>query len=111
MLEKTAPTFKSPIYLYLFGYQGNTSSYSGNENNRNLGVGHGGELMYLFPLSPSANGSSSHNFTKTEESISNLMLDLWTSFVINGCVAYSNSQFINFILNICIIYFFLSYNI
>ena len=87
MLEKIAPTFKSAIYFYSFGYRGTASIYSAIENNRNLGVAHGDEVLYLFPFSSTSFGLPELNFTKTEKSVSELMIDLWTSFVINGCVS------------------------
>lgn len=82
MLEKPASKWKSSIYFYSFGYRGTISIWSSIEKNRNLGVSHGDEVLYLFPFSSSALGVPNLTFTKKDILVSELMVDLWTSFAI-----------------------------
>ncbi|XP_043475410.1 esterase FE4-like [Leptopilina heterotoma] len=63
MVQKVTPKMKNPNYLYSFGF-----AFS-PENN---GVAHGSDVEYLFP-------SSNVNLQMSE-----IMVDLWTSFAING---------------------------
>ena len=77
MVEKVAPKIKNPIYLYSFGYRGRVTLQSGIENNRNLGVGHGADVVYIF-------GLSERNFTPAEQAISDLLIDVLTSFATDG---------------------------
>ncbi|XP_033228892.1 uncharacterized protein LOC117180505 [Belonocnema kinseyi] len=80
MLEKTASKWKSAIYFYSFGYRGAISIWSSIDKNRNLGVSHGDEVLYLFPFPPSALGVPNLTFLKQDIFVSELMVDLWTSF-------------------------------
>lgn len=63
MVQKVTPKMKNPNYLYSFGFA------SSSENN---GVAHGSEVDYLFP------------FSTVNLQMSEIMVDLWTSFAING---------------------------
>ncbi|XP_043476975.1 esterase FE4-like [Leptopilina heterotoma] len=80
MMDKIAKVMKSPFYFYSFGY------YSLNMNKifdifdikKNVGVPHAEELGFLF----SSNTTSAIN--ENDEFVLNLMVDLWTSFAING---------------------------
>ena len=70
---------KSPIYFYSFGYRGSSTLFSIDTNiTENFGVAHGDELIYLFPM------SNTITPTKTDKYVTDLMVDLWTSFAING---------------------------
>lgn len=69
---------KSRFYSYLFGYRGN-NSYTAliYQVKENVGVVHSDELLYLF------SGIPLSWLTKDDEKITDLMLDLWTSFAKN----------------------------
>lgn len=69
MVEKVASKLKSSIYFYLFGYGGTVL------NNKNVGVGHAAEIKYIF---------QEGSLTAIEKSVSELMIELWTSFATNG---------------------------
>ena len=84
MVEKVAPKIKNPIYLYSFGYRGRVTLQSGIENNRNLGVGHGADVVYIFPFSATSVGLPEGNFTAAEQAISDLLIDVLTSFATDG---------------------------
>ena len=85
MLEKVAPRMKNPIYLYLFAYRGTfsvTSKVTGD--NRNLGVSHADELKFLFPALPHSFKLPRLKFTSKDQSVVDIIVDLWTSFATNG---------------------------
>lgn len=63
MVQKVTPKMKNSNYLYSFGF---ASSPQDN------GVPHGSEVAYLFP------------FSNVNLQMSQIMVDLWTSFAING---------------------------
>lgn len=69
MVEKVASKLKNAIYFYSFGFGGTV------RHKQNLGVGHGAECKYIF---------QHRNLNSTEKSVSELMIDLWTSFAANG---------------------------
>ena len=72
---------KTPLYSYLFAFRGKESLTSiGYGIKKNIGVMHSEELMYLF--FPSCLPSSKSKFI--DQKIIDLMVDLWTSFAING---------------------------
>lgn len=79
LIENMKKFIKSPFYLYLFNYRGNESVVSlENGIKGNVGVTHGEELLYHFakvPLSEAA---------KVDQRMIDIMVDLWTSFAING---------------------------
>ena len=75
-----AKVIKSPFYLYSFGYCGNESLISLQYGlKENIGVSHSEELIYLFPFLVPLNITN-----KVDQEMINLMVDLWTSFAING---------------------------
>ena len=77
LIEKIVKHLKSPFYLYLFNFRGNESVVSlENGIKENIGVTHGEELLYHFPKVSDA--------TKVDQEMIDLMVDLWTSFAING---------------------------
>ena len=85
MLEKVAPNMTNSIYFYSFGYRGTFSVTSIDiGDNRNVGVAHSDELIYLFPTPIDQFGVQNLTYTATDESVIDLMVDLWTSFSING---------------------------
>ncbi|XP_043476973.1 esterase FE4-like [Leptopilina heterotoma] len=79
LLEKMSQYAQSRFYSYLFGYRGNNSYtsliYTVKEN---VGVVHSDDLLYLF------SGIPLSWLTKDDEKITDLMLDLWTSFAKNS---------------------------
>lgn len=84
MLRTVTPKMKNFNYFYNFGYRGTfgfTNVTTGN--NKNIGVSHTDELNYLFKSYPQDFGLKS-NYTKKDEFIIDVMIDLWTSFAING---------------------------
>lgn len=81
MVEKVTPINKNPNYFYNFGYRGKKSLTEIGGDKRNLGVSHADELLYLFPINyPTLQNI---NFSKTDEKMSRLMVDFWTSFATN----------------------------
>lgn len=81
MVEKVTPERKNPNYFYNFGYRGTMSLTEIGGDRRNLGVSHADELLYLFPMQ--YRSLQNIRFSKTDEKISRIMVDLWTSFAIN----------------------------
>ncbi|XP_051164616.1 juvenile hormone esterase-like [Leptopilina boulardi] len=77
--EKISKFGKKPVYLYMFGYRGE-SSYTNVDYgiDENVGVHHADDLFYLF------SGEHSKSITDKDKYIIDLMVDLWTSFAING---------------------------
>lgn len=85
MLETVTPKMKNSAYLFNFGYRGTFSMTNVTTgSNENIGVCHTDEMNYLFPSYPEDFGLKSANYTKKDESIIDIMVDLWTSFAING---------------------------
>ena len=84
MIKKMILKRKKSIYLYSFGFRGTISLYSAIQKNRNLGVGHGDEVLYLFPLSPKDFRLPNSQPTGKDLLIREIMIDLWTSFAIEG---------------------------
>ncbi|XP_033228941.1 esterase FE4-like [Belonocnema kinseyi] len=79
LLEKMAKIAKSPIYSYLFDYHGQTSyAEIDYDIKNNIGVNHADELLYIF------SGVYSPLASRNDNYIIDLMVDLWTSFAING---------------------------
>lgn len=83
LLETVEPKMKNSIYFYSFEYRG-TYSRNANKDHKNLGVGHGDELTYLFPEPPARFASEYLNYAKNDEYVIDLIVDLWSSFAING---------------------------
>ena len=85
MLEKVTPNIKSHAFFYSFGYRGSYSvTNKETGDNSNIGVSNADELLYLFNKFSTHNGSPTVNLTKQDESMIDIMVDLWTSFAING---------------------------
>ena len=78
LVEKMAKVAKSPSYFYSFEYEGNMTMYSEDYKNQVKGVPHAAELYYLFPR------SYPRPLSKNDENVIDIMIDLWTSFAING---------------------------
>lgn len=76
---------KNKNYFYNFGYRG-TYSYTNLTvgNNDNFGVSHTDELNYLFPIIPEEFNLKTGNYTKNDEFMIDVMVDLWTSFATTG---------------------------
>lgn len=85
MLQTITPLMKNKNYFYNFGYRG-TYSYTNLTvgNNDNFGVSHTDELNYLFPIIPEEFNLKTGNYTKNDEFMIDVMVDLWTSFATTG---------------------------
>lgn len=81
LIKKVAKTTESPFYRFKFGYRGTMNRiYLIFNTKENFGVGHSNDVLYLFNYGPL------HDMTQSDEYISMVMIDLWTSFAINGYV-------------------------
>ncbi|XP_046736182.1 juvenile hormone esterase-like [Diprion similis] len=83
-LRQQFATAVNPQYFYNFDYRGAlSSSYTYGDTTTNYGVPHGEELIYLFPETARF---SSFNKTRSKKDYKmvNIMVDLWTSFAIQG---------------------------
>lgn len=77
----------SSSYFYSFEYRGTFSKTSViMKNNINLGVTHADELIYLFPSDPTYFGYPELVMSDADQQMIDIMVDLWTSFAINGYV-------------------------
>ncbi|XP_043275530.1 juvenile hormone esterase-like [Venturia canescens] len=75
---------KSPFYYYLFEYRGTNSETERTlHENRDIGVAHGDELFYIFPPTKT-NLASGGGMVHLDETMINIMTDLWSSFAYNG---------------------------
>lgn len=85
MLQKVTPYMKNSNYAYLFGYRGEFSTtITSTGDNRNIGVNHMDELIYLFPMDFISPELSHINLTEPDLFLSEVMIDFWTSFAIKG---------------------------
>ncbi|XP_076686877.1 juvenile hormone esterase-like [Andrena cerasifolii] len=81
-----AQSSKQPFYTYLFNYRGTLSQTPlATKNNKDVGITHSDELIYLFPET----ASSLHlpinvKQSTSDRKIRNVMVDLWTTFAIKG---------------------------
>ncbi|XP_046628117.1 juvenile hormone esterase-like [Neodiprion virginianus] len=83
-LRQQFSTSVNPQYFYIFDYRGVLSyTYQLTGNTVDYGVTHGDDLVYLFPNSELF---SSLNETRSEKDYEmvNIMVELWTSFAIEG---------------------------
>uniref|UniRef100_A0A1A9W502 Carboxylic ester hydrolase n=1 Tax=Glossina brevipalpis TaxID=37001 RepID=A0A1A9W502_9MUSC len=75
MLEKHS----APVYLYSFDYDGSNTRFGYGFGHEHYpfsgGIHHSNENIYLFPT---------HLLNDDDKKIAQKMVDLWTSFVING---------------------------
>ena len=79
VFDRMVQLLKSPLYLFSFGYRANESLvFLENGLRGNIGVTHAEELLYLFPYVPSEKTKN------VNQKVIDLMVDLWTSFAING---------------------------
>ena len=83
-VEKAAKKIKSPFYWYSFNYQGSRSftQLQADKQGKAEGVCHGDDLFYLFPMSSLTSKNVSNE--KIDGKMIDIMVDLWTSFAING---------------------------
>lgn len=85
MLDKITPKMKNPTYFYSFGYYGDGPPLIDLfGNNRNLGVGHGNEMIFFFPFAYVLINRTDADFSEKDRGVSRLLVDLWTSFAANG---------------------------
>lgn len=59
-------------------------------NNWNLGIAHTDELIYLYPQKSIVSVANDREILKNDSIITDLMVDLWTSFTINGYIKILN---------------------
>ncbi|XP_051154450.1 uncharacterized protein LOC127277391 [Leptopilina boulardi] len=84
MLDQITPNIKNPTYFYHFIYRGETSTFSNFFSNDNFGASHGDDLLYLFPITYFIVNRRDTDLSNNSRKMSNLMIDLWTSFTTNG---------------------------
>ncbi|XP_043467740.1 esterase FE4-like [Leptopilina heterotoma] len=84
LLEKVTPRMRNKNYFYNFGYRGALSLTALSGDKKNYGVSHGDDILYLFPITYSTITTTNKNFTGSDEKISRLMVDYWTSFATSG---------------------------
>lgn len=81
---------KKPLYFYLFNYRGLIStSNDATHDNSNIGVEHTDDTYYLFPHSPTVDVKFNETIIKRDSIMTDIMVDLWTSFAINGYSSYT----------------------
>ena len=85
-IQGLAESSKQPFYTYLFNYRGTLSQTSlATKNNKDVGITHGDDLIYLFPeTAASLQLPFNVEQSTSDRKISNVMVDLWTSFAIKG---------------------------
>ncbi|XP_043467739.1 esterase FE4-like [Leptopilina heterotoma] len=83
MIEKVTPVNRNPNYFYNFAYRGSMSITMMDGNQANIGVDHGDDALYLFPVTINNFRITHLNFTTNDDYVSKLMIDLWTSFATN----------------------------
>lgn len=83
-VEKVTPSIRNSNFFYNFGYLGSLSGSMIWKELRSIGVSHGDDMMYLFPLAFGPVRISHLYFTPTDDYISRVMIDMWTSFATNG---------------------------
>ena len=71
LIDRAAQVAKSPFYFYSFGYHGDAIS-------QNIGTPHGADIKFLFTTGPIRSTS------ERDGHIIDVIVDLWTSFAING---------------------------
>ncbi|XP_046587083.1 juvenile hormone esterase-like isoform X2 [Neodiprion lecontei] len=76
-LQQQLPLAVNPQYFYLFNYRGTYSLAAGIPD----AVMHTDDVIYLFPLRSILGGD---NLTNTDFEMVDNMVQLWTSFAING---------------------------
>lgn len=68
----------SPLYYYYFAYKGNTSfSLILGDSNRNYGVSHADDLLYLFPMGEDL---FENELSEDDENMIDLLTTLWCNF-------------------------------
>ncbi|XP_033228739.1 esterase E4-like [Belonocnema kinseyi] len=77
-VDTLSSKLKSPVFFYNFGYEGaDTIIKAFQTHSGDAKVGHAEELTYLFP-------QNSVHLRGSDTSTSEILIDLWTSFAING---------------------------
>ncbi|XP_015597086.1 esterase E4 isoform X3 [Cephus cinctus] len=84
-LETQARSGNQAGYMYVFEYRGTfSSSYEKTGSERNMGVWHGDDLIYLFPCANSSLAAHKKNMSRTDLKMMKQLTGLWTSFVTHG---------------------------
>ncbi|XP_034945771.1 esterase FE4-like [Chelonus insularis] len=84
-LQLISQRTKSSCYFYSFEYRGTFSKTSSIlHSNKNIGVTHGDDLIYLFPSSPAEYDFLNLTMSDEDKKMVNIMVDLWTNFAIHG---------------------------
>lgn len=85
-LKQYVALAKSPQYYSVFEHRGVFSysyDYSGGST-KDIGVSHADELIYLFYNHDNRFGPSWYRFSEADLKMVETMVELWTSFVVNG---------------------------
>ncbi|XP_068989555.1 juvenile hormone esterase-like isoform X1 [Neodiprion pinetum] len=82
----------NPQYLYIFNYRGTFSnSYLETDSTANYGTAHSDDLIYLFPSEAKFSGINK-TMSIMDYQMVDIMVELWTSFAINGTPSVSTSD-------------------
>lgn len=86
MANKQLGLVKNPEYFYQFDYRGRFSnSYRFvNNSNEDFGSTHSDDNIYLFSQTQELFGQPETDMTDDDFNIVDTMVQLWTSFAING---------------------------
>lgn len=87
VLQQRPSYATTPEYLCSFEYRGvftSTYYYSGGYTNYTGVVAHADELIYLFHNLNNMMGPPSYKFSKADLKMVKTMVELWTSFAIDG---------------------------
>lgn len=78
-------TLSSPVYYYFFEYRG-SSSFSAlfGDPERDYGVSHSDELLYLFPIAEILYPDKPP--TNEDLKMTDVLTELWVNFAKTGCV-------------------------
>lgn len=72
-----AKYYPTQTFVYTFDYSGEISLIGNDTSTFKEGVLHGDDLLYLFPF-------SEYKLNDADRKVSELFVDLWTSFAIDG---------------------------
>lgn len=76
-------TAQKPFFLYNFQYRGTISLTSVTGSNKNLGVSHGDESLYIFPMGRAIYKKYNLTMSHDDSKMADIMVDFWTSFATN----------------------------
>lgn len=83
LVQEYSKNNPNKAYLYSFDYEGKYSPFKSHFNSSNYpfynGVHHSDDNIYLFP-----HPKYETNFNKNDFNMSKTMIELWTTYAING---------------------------